>query len=306
MALRMTRPRMFAIFFGIALGGAGAIAFVFPGVWSEPGASLRAVTVVHLMPVLLATLAVQGPILKQPVLEPLGLNAGPNLWWLAAWVSPMLVLAVALGVQWLMGLELALDTESYIAAKRALLPAAERAGFDAHLEEVPPSDPLGYVIQALPAGVTFNLLLALATEIGWRGFLFKEVQGSFWRRSLLIGLAEGAFLAPIAALGWSFGEPSVVNALLVIGWSIVASPALVYLRVRSRSVVAVSAFRGTMWALAAVASDLGPFAYPEARPFYGWTGAAGMLVLLGLFLLHDRFAMDPEERLATARAPVKR
>lgn len=297
MALRMTRPKMFALFLGIALGGAAAIALAFAAVWSEPGASLRAVTVVHLMPVLLATLAVQGPILKQPVLEPLGLKGTPNLWWLGAWVAPMLVLAVALGVQWLMSLELALDTESYIAAKRSLLPAAERAGFDAHLEEVPPGEPLGFVIQALPAGVTFNLLLALATELGWRGFLFKEVQGGFWRRSLLIGLAEAAFLAPIAALGWSFGEPSVVNALLVIGWALVASPAMVYIRVRSRSVLAVAAFRGTMWALAAVASDLGPFAYAEARPFYGWTGTAGMLVLLGLFALHDRFVAEKAERL---------
>ncbi len=300
MALRMTRPKMFAIFLGIALGGAAAIAVVFAHVWSEPGASLRAVTVVHLMPVLLATLAVQGPILKQPVLEPLGLKGTPNIWWLAAWVAPMLVLAVALGVQWLMGLDLALDTESYIAAKRSLLPAAERAGFDAHLEEMPPSDPLGYVIQALPAGVTFNLLLALATELGWRGFLFKEVQGGFWRRSFLIGLAEAAFLAPIAGLGWSFDQPGIVNALLVIGWAVVASPAMVYIRVRSRSVIAVAAFRGTMWALAAVASDLGPFAYAAARPFYGWTGTAGMVVLLALFAIHDRFAMDPEERLMTS------
>ncbi len=299
MALRMTRPRMFAIFLGIALGGAGLVAFLFADTWSEPGASLRAVTVVHLMPVLLATLAVQGPILKQPVLEPLGLKGTPNIWWLVAWVAPMLVLAAALGIQWLIGFDLALDVESYIEAKRSLLPAAERAAFDAHLEEVPPGEPLGFVIQALPAGVTFNLLLALATELGWRGFLFKEVQGGFWRRSLLIGLAEAAFLAPIAGLGWSFGDPSLMGAALVVAWAIVASPSMVYIRVRSQSVIAVAAFRGTMWALAAVASDLGPYAYPEAKPFYGWTGIAGMIVLLALFLLHDRFVADPEERLTS-------
>jgi len=301
MALRMTRPRMFALFLGIALGGAGLVAFLFAGTWSEPGASLRAVTVVHLMPVLLATLALQGPILKQPVLAPLGLTGTPNIWWLVAWVAPMLVLAAALGVQWLIGLDLALDVDSYIEAKRSLLPAAERANFDAHLEEVPPGEPLGFVIQALPAGVTFNLLLALATEIGWRGFLFKEVQGGFWRRSFLIGLAEGAFLAPIAGLGWSFGDPSLTGAALVVGWALVASPSMVYIRVRSQSVLAVAAFRGTLWALAAVASDLGPYADPEARPFYGWTGIAGMAVLLLLFLLHDRFVADPEEQLTGGR-----
>lgn len=296
----MTRSRMFAIFLGIALGGGAAVALLFMGVWGEPSAELRAVTVVHLMPVLLATLIVQGPLLKQPVLRPLGLVVKPNVWWLVAWVAPIGVLAVALASEWLVGLELTLDTESYLEAKRSLLPAARRASFDAHVAEIPPDDPTSYVFQALFAGVTFNLLLALATEVGWRGFLFREVQGGFWRRSLLIGLAEAAFLAPIAALGWSFDRSGAANAALVTGWCLVASPALVYLRVRAESVLAVAAFRGTLWSLAAVASDLGPYASPWTRPFYGWTGIVGMTVLLGLLLLHDRFVA--EQRLATSRA----
>ena len=288
----MTRPKMFALFLGIALGGAGLVAALFPGVWSDPGAELRAVTVIHLMPVLLATLIVQGPVLRQPVLKPLGLELSFNIWWLIAWMAPITVLALALLVQKLSGLDLALDTAGYLEAKRAMLPAAERAAFDAHVAETPPGEPLGFVIQALPAGVTFNLLLALATEIGWRGFLFREVQGGFWRRSLLGGLAEAAFLVPIAVLGWSFDGPSIVNGALVLGWCLVAAPSLVYLRVRSGSVIAVAAFRGTLWSLAAVASDLGPYATPWARPFFGWTGIVAMAVFLAVLLLHDRFAAE--------------
>ena len=302
MALRMTRPKMFAIFLGIALGGAALVAFLFSSVWSQPGPSLRAVTVVHLMPVLLATLAVQGPILRQPVLEPLGLKAKPSVWWLVALLAPIGVLAVALLAERLAGLSLALDVDSYLEAKRALLSGEQLAAFDEQVRENPPSDPKMYVLEALLAGVTFNLLLALATEIGWRGFLFREVQGGFWRRSLLIGLAEGAFLAPIAALGWQFleaGAPErfVWGPVLVVAWSMVASPSLVYLRVRSDSVIAVAAFRGTLWALTAIAADLGPFAGPFVRPFYGWTGIVGMVALLAVFLLHDRFVA--KQRLAT-------
>ena len=297
MAVRMTRPRMFAIFLGLALGGSALVALLFRNVWGEPGAGLRAVTVIHLMPVLLATLIIQGPLLKQPVLEPLGLELRFNIWWLIAWVAPIGVLALSLLAQKVTGLELALDTESYVQTKRALLPAAERAAFDAHLAGTPPGEPLGFVLQALPAGITFNLLLALATEVGWRGFLFREVRGGFWRRSAMTGLAEAAFLAPIAYLGWSFDGPSPINALLVIAWCLVASPSLVYLRVRAQSVIAVAAFRGTLWSLAAVASDLGPFASRWVRPFYGWTGIAAMGILLLLLLAHDRFVADA--RLAT-------
>jgi hypothetical protein len=301
MALRMTRPRMFAIFLGIALGGGALVAVLFANVWGSGGATQRAITIVHLMPVLLATLIVQGPILKQPVLDPLGLKGTPNLWWLVAWLAPVLVLALALAFEWLAGLELALDVESYTAAKRGLLPEAERAAFDEKLAESPPTEPFWYVLQALPAGVTLNLLLALATEIGWRGFLFREVQGGFWRRSFFIGLAEAAYLLPIAAQGWSFPGAEWQGAFLVVSWALVASPVLVYLRVRSQSVIAVAAFRGTLWALVAVASDLGPHAGAVTRPFYGWTGIAAMLVLLALLLTHDRFIA--EAKLTAVQRP---
>ena len=288
----MTRPRMFAIFLGLALGGAGLVAALFAGVWRAPGPALRAVTVVHLMPVLLATLAIQGPVLKQPILEPLGLRGRPNRWWLLAWLAPVLVLGIALLVQAILDWTIAMDAESYAAAKRAALPPSERAGFDLRLAQTPPIHPGYYVIQALPAGVTLNLLLALATELGWRGFLFREVQGGFWRRAFYIGWAEAAFLVPIAALGWSFPTRPFAGALLVWAWCMVASPVLVYFRARSASVLAVAAFRGTLWSLAAVAVDLGPQAGELARPFFGWTGLVGMAVLLGILVGYDRWVAD--------------
>lgn len=295
----MTRAKMFALFFGLALGGSNLVAVLFADAWTTPWA--RALTVVHLMPVLLATLLLQGPILKQPVMEPLGLQLKLGRWWLAAWLSPVLLLLVGVVFAWLVfGVEPVLDAATYAAKKRALLPEDQLEAFDRHLAESPPPNPLWLwlIIQGLPAAVTLNLLVALAGEIGFRGFLFREIRGGFWRRSVLIGLAEAAWFAPPVAFGLHFPNSPALGVACVVAWCLIASPVLVYLRARSGSVLPVALFRGTMMALTMTAAEMAWDATDWQRPFYGVSGIAAMVVLLGLCVVHDRFAA---QKLARTR-----
>ncbi|MEM1416801.1 MAG: hypothetical protein AAGH15_18030 [Myxococcota bacterium] len=286
--IRMTRPRMFAVFLGVGLGGALAVALLFPDIWETPRALTFVIYVVHQLPILLATLFVQGPLLKQPVLGPLGFAGKPNRWWLVAWLSPAWMLFVALGIGALLGDAPALDTASYVANRRAGMDPALLAEFEAALGDSPPSHPLRYVGSALFAGLLFPMLIALFAEIGFRGFLFREVQGGFWRRSFLIGLAEAAFLAPLGAFGFQFPGMPWVGAGMLAAWALLASPVLVYLRVRTGSVLAVAAFRGTLFALTTIAADMSG-AGPLTRPFYGISGLLALALLLGAFVAHDRF-----------------
>lgn len=299
--MKMNRPKMFVLFFLIAHGGGLALALLFPDAWHDPSGLQKAVGVLHLLPVLLATLVVQGPILKQQILEPLGLRLRPSRYWLVGWLSPLVVLAVGLAVSAAMGHELILDAASYVARKRASLQPDMLASFDEMLEQSPPGSPLYFIGPGLLAGITMNLLLGLATEIGWRGFLFREIQGGFWRRSLLIGIAEATYFAPILALGFFFDEPA--EGLLAMSFFCIAvSPFLVYLRARSRSVLPVAVFRGTVLALTAVAADL-TTAPAAIRPFFGAAGTAGILVLLLGVIIHDHFC---EERLIfPVKGPTK-
>ena len=184
----------------------------------------------------------------------------------------------------------ALDTAGYIAIRRAGLGPELLASFDEALAASPPSHPFRYVLNALLVGPLFPLLIALFTELGFRGFLFREVQGGFWRRSLLIGLAEAAFLAPLGAFGYQFPGTPLLGAGLLAAWALLASPALVYLRVRSGSVIAVALFRGTLFAMTTIAADLSGAA-PALRPFFGAAGLVALaLLLLGLFVHDWRFA----------------
>ena len=296
----MTRGRMLAIFFLIAIGGSAAIAFGFPSVWATPSA--RVLALLHMAPVLLATLLVQGPVLKQRIAKPLGLQVRVNRWWLFGIVGPVLLLALSLLAAWLLfGVDPVLDAQTFVANKRSLVPEADLAAFDQHLRENVPPHPLWLVVQAVPAGVTVNLLVALMTELGWRGLLFREIPGGFWARSLGIGLFEAAWMVPVVALGLHFAEHPSTGALTAAAWCLVASPVLVYLRVRGDSVLPVAAFRGVMLALALAATDLAWGAEDWQRPFYGVSGVVGMGALLLGCMLHDRFVAA--EGLIFPRAP---
>ncbi len=290
--MRMTRQRMFLIFFAVAFLGSYAIAFAFAPAWTSSAA--RAINIAYALPVLLATLLLQGPIMKQPVLGPLGLSMKVNRWWFVAWLLPVvwLALAVALGAL-LFSFEVVTDAAGLLASKRGLLPVDQLEAFDQYALENPPAHPLWLVAQALPAGITLNLLIALAEELGFRGFLFREVRGGFWRRSFVIGALWSAWLVPTVLFGNHFPEDRIFGAFSLIAFGFLSSPILVYLRIRSGSVIAVAATRGTLMALTHVAADVSVGATALTRPFYGVSGVlAAALVMIGLIVV-DRQTAHP-------------
>lgn len=248
----------------------------------------RAVSIWYPFPALLAVLVVQGPMLKQPVMEALGLRFTFNRWWLVAWLVPVAVLAIGVVVCAVAGYEPVLTVERLIENKRSMVPPEQLEAFETYLSQNQPPHPLMLVVLGMPAGLTFNLLFALCEEIAFRGYFFREVPGGFWVRSTLLGLLWWIWLAPSVAIGNLYGLPGLQSVMLALPWSIAASWVLVYLRVRSGSVIATALARGTILALAAAASDLTFGAPAWLAPFYGIAGIAGLLAVLVAFWVDDR------------------
>ncbi len=297
--MKLTRTKVLAIYVVVAfaLAWAPAAWMAYEGhAWSGPFG--RAVAVFQSFAPLIAALFVQGPVLKQPILEPLGLRWSINRWWLASWLlgPVVLLLALAIGAAFF-GVEPVLTTSDYVAWKRSLADPAHLAELDARLRESPPTSPLALVLMALPAGLTVNLIPALGEEIAYRGLLFREMPGGYVARSVRIGLVWAGTLLPSVLGGHLFPEHRIEGALLFVAYCVVASLVLVYLRVRSGSTIAVALARGTMMALAVVAVDLSRGASDLVRPLHGATGVLALaLVLAGLYA-HDRFVA--EKRLMT-------
>jgi hypothetical protein len=264
--------------------------------WS--GAAGRAVAFWYTVPALVAILLVQGPWLQQPILKPLGIQFSINRWWGIAWLLPIAILFVGMLVTWGAGFEPVLTVEQLIETKRSTVPPDQLAQFDAYLADSPPPHPLMLVVMGMPAGLTFNLIPGLCEEVAFRGYYFREVSGDFWARSTKIGLLWWLWLAPSVAIGNLYGAPGLWSVALALPWCIVGSWVLVYLRVRSESVVAVAIARGTMIALTAAAHDLTFGAPTWLGPFYGIGGIAGLSAAGLAFWIHDR--TRAKDRLTTS------
>jgi membrane protease YdiL (CAAX protease family) len=210
-----------------------------------------------------------------------------------SWSGPFgraVALFLALGLGWaLFGVDPVLSTADYVAMKRTLVEPGNLPEFDRRLRESPPTSPLGLVLMALPAGLTVNLLPALGEEIAYRGLLFREIPGGYFRRSILIGFVWAGTLLPSVLGGHLYPDHRALGALLFVAYCVSLSLVLVYLRVRSGSTLAVALARGTMMGLTVVAVDLAGGASDVVRPFHGITGVLAILVVLGGLFVHDRF-----------------
>ena len=289
MSPKITKRRL--IWFPFALMAIGSWTPVL-GMWLQgiewTGAAGRAVSIWYTVPALVAVLLTQGPWLKQPILQPLGIRFSVNRWWGIAWLLPVAVLLIGMLLTWAAGFEPVLTVEQLIENKRSVVPADRLAEFDEYLAESAPPHPLMLIVLGMPAGLTFNLIPGLCEEVAFRGYYFREMPGGFWSRSTRIGLLWWLWLAPSVALGNLYGEPGWRGVLLALPWCIIASWVLVYLRVRSESIFGSAIARGTLLALTAAAHDLTFGAPTWLAPFYGLAGIAAILLVWLALWMHDR------------------
>lgn len=284
----MTRTKLIVLFLALLFSLGFAPVFIagvfFPG---DRGASAAAATFRSLAP-LLAALLIQGPFLKQPVLEPFALTIRPSRPVLLAWFTPLFVLIAGLAIAHLcFGATIVLTEEQLIEVKRARLSGDALEAFETALRRGEFSTPLSLITMGLTGGVLVNLFPLLAEEVGFRGFLLRELTGNFWQRSLLIGLIAGIFAIPTSFLLGLFPENPLEGAVLLFIFSVVSSPLLVYIRLLTNSTIAAAITRAGLVAFFNVGADLAPDAHELVRPPFGVAGILGLVLILLLYMAYD-------------------
>jgi membrane protease YdiL (CAAX protease family) len=109
------------------------------------------------------------------------------------------------------------------------------------------------LIQGLIAGISINAIAAFGEELGWRGFLvhaFKNMH--FVKASLLIGLIWGFWHAPMILMGHNYPQHPQVGILMMTILCILLTPILIYITLKSKSVIAAAITHGTMNAVAGI------------------------------------------------------
>ena len=168
-------------------------------------------------------LTLQRLVFRQPNVEPFGLHFRPNRWFLFGWLFPPLVMVTALAFSLLL-------PGAVFAPDMAGLPV-EMSSFKQQVVAIGIPPLAGVLLIGLALGPTLNAVGALGEEIGWRGFLFKELAPlGFWRCSLLTGGLWALWHVPLFFEGYGDRQHPIAGGLGMIAFAIVLAPILQLVR----------------------------------------------------------------------------
>lgn len=201
--------------------------------------------------------------------ESLGLRLKPNWWWLVAYIAPIVIAAISVG------LSLAFGGSTFVDLATGTIAAVEQAA-PQQADQVRALAPiLGPLIlaQALIMGAGINaLILTFSEELGWRGYLHGLWRGAgFWKTSLGTGAIWGVWHAPaIILFGLNYPDNRILGVALFIAFCMLLAPILTLIRDRSASVWAAGIFHGTFNAVA------GLTLITLSNPTFPWNGIVGI------------------------------
>lgn len=239
---------------------------------------------------------------EEPVRRGCGLVVGRLRWVALAWLAPVALLAVTVGIgATLPGVSFSTDYGAFFLEQGLTQQQADEAL--AELEALPVPPVALFVSMGLVTGLTINSLAALGEEVGWRGLLLAELSPlGFWKVSAFTGLAWGLWHAPVILQGHNFPDAPIAGIAMMTGATIALSPVYTYLTVRADTVLAATVFHGTYNALGGLALIYLSGAGNLVIAPVGIAGIGGALLAVGACVVHDRYvAADP----ITTGAPLR-
>ena len=148
-------------------------------------------------------------------------------------------------------------------------------------------------------GGLINLPFTLGEELGWRGYLLRNIKSNFFVKNILIGMIWGIWHMPIIFLGYNFESNFILGSLLMIVFCIVATFVFSFLRYRSNTVLAPAFLHGSINATAPII-----LLYLKGGRDLFWSpvGISGILAMLILsIVLHSCFGVF---KTSTSITPV--
>jgi membrane protease YdiL (CAAX protease family) len=243
------------------------------GTVKPPG--ILIVGVVYMFTPTLCAVVVQKLVYKAPLKKPLRINFRPNRWFLVAWLLPVLIAFAAFGVALLFpGVTFSPDKQDNF---RYLLIKSEQFGIEIEKNQFAWAVFLT-LLQGLATGITVNALAGFGEEVGWRGFLQRELGAlGFWKASAIIGLVWGFWHAPLIVQGLNYPEHPWAGVFLMTVQTLLSAPLFSYVCLKADSVVAAAIFHGTSNGMSVLAT-MGLEGGNDL--LVGDCGLAGFLVLL--------------------------
>jgi membrane protease YdiL (CAAX protease family) len=227
-------------------------------------------------------------IYKEKPFRKLNISFKLNRWFLIAGLAPIVCVFIALGINLLFpNVSFSSSYEGYL----SILPKEQIEAAKEQLSKFPPVVfLLMQILNSLIAGYTINAIFAFGEELGWRGYLLKELRHKkLLPVSLIIGAVWGLWHFPLILIGHNYPQHPAVGVGMMIIFCILLSPVMIYIVKKSKSVITAAIFHGCLNAIAGIHFL---FTVGGNDLTNGITGAAGFLALLLMnlaFYLYDKY-----------------
>lgn len=286
---RLRKP---ATFLGITFSISWSIAILFyllGGTWNTLSATVLAVGIMFVP--MISAIITQKLIYNKPIKEPLGISFNFNKWWLIAWFLPPIIAFLTLGISLLFpGVNYAPEMTGFLETIGNFLTSEQTQQIKDQLANLPIHPIWIVLVQGLFAGVTVNAIAAFGEELGWRGFLLKELDFmNFWKTSIIIGAIWGVWHMPLILQGHNYPQNPILGVFMMIIWTILLTPIFCYIRIKSKSVIPAAIMHGTINATAGISILL---VKGGGELLVGLTGAAGFITLILVNILIFSFDKD--------------
>ena len=171
-----------------------------------------------------------------------------NKWFFVAWLIIPIIMFFSLGISLLFpDVIYSPEMSGYIKRFESILTPAQIEQMKNSLVTLPLNPVWLFLIQGMIAGVTINAIAAFGEELGWRGFLLKEFKEMhFFKAAVIIGFIWGVWHAPLILMGWNYPQHPQMGVLMMTIFCILLTPLLLYITIKSKSVIAAAIMHGTI------------------------------------------------------------
>lgn len=265
---------------------AGAYYLLFP---EKDKISFTIMAVIYMFVPFVSALVVDKLIMKSDNLKSWAINFDPNKWFLAAWPAVIIFVffAMALNLLW-PGISFSSNMDGFWERMANNFTPEQLEMQKIQLKMLPLPYWLVLILQALIAGLTINAVAAFGEESAWRGFMVKEYRHlKFWDAAMRIGIVWGIWHAPLILMGHNYPEHPLIGVGMMTIWCLLLSPLFLYVRLKTKSVIAASIMHGTMNASAGIAIVYLAGGNDLTLGITGYSGFIALLIVIGMMVFYD-------------------
>lgn len=212
-----------------------------------------------------------------------------NRWFFVAWLLFPVIILANIGISLLFpDLSFSSEMNGFIERFEDILSPEELMEAKASLKIAPSTIIAISLIQGLIAGATINAVAGFGEELGWRGFLLKELKHlSSAKASLIIGVVWGIWHFPMILLGHNYPQHPQIGVAMMIIFTVLLTPIFIYITIKSGSVIAASILHGTLNALAGLSIMFVEGGSDLVVGITGLTGFITIILFTALFFIYD-------------------